>query len=934
MIENREVNYLYNSRGERVPVPERKKSRRRMALALLVVLACAVALSPWIVKNVSALFNPDTAVHVDPRQIENGTLAIGTHLIYLGSLTPEIYDRAEATVSESNQSRIYYKSELANGAWCDITTANSLAAIASSFTDPTGTVPPAIVNDSVIADLLLTHHTKADGVTYDLRTGAAVNIFNQPDPYDLYNMEELAPLRQQYDMYVESKPSNAKDDDAKKMKRQRQEKIDRIDVLWNMNVRNDITNDADSSLAALQRYYEIISREEEAKPEMEAVQAVMAAVDATRRYQVFFSIEGALNDFIGEAMSAATPDTEYLTDSNLTSALSESLGNVETSLTDMQGKMLSPGNTILSDIRYQTSYNLINNARSGNDAAADLDVIKLIDLSNIEDGDVVNAGSEADLLTNELIPRATDKLRNLLASGANAEYQQAAAQNQAGAVLRAIAKTALSDDNAARSELESFITAYADRIAAETSIEFIDARIVITQGWITILPSDGFMDNSNSCITDHLTFLMDLKNAIESALGSGKFDDLNAQKAALQTEYMSALDKGDLTGAKDAQDKMSAIDAQIAALESGVNEDIGKLQAQIDELSGQINARESGMGDGDGDGDGDGFGSGSGAGLDAGDGSGSASGQDSVLDGMKRDLALLESKLASLLNSLPDGAQSKQAAELRANALDVINNGGDIGMLGDTVSALGALAATNPNAAVPALKELYTNMQQKNALEGNNNFDAIIDTAANLIAENQAAYENSLTGDANADKLAAIAAEYLASGAPELSGLSGDAKAIAYVNALKEFAETTGSGVVQGMMQAEAQNQLALGNALVFRQYSDPTAQYVPVTALASHLGMRYVYNRNLNQAALAKGSSYYAFQAYADQVKMGSSKDQTEYLSRPTGLLGCIYIPADYVTDTFVCYPVYLPGTNLGILMDEQILAVSDALLASFMAQ
>jgi hypothetical protein len=345
-----------------------------------------------------------------------------------------------------------------------------------------------------------------------------------------------------------------------------------------------------------------------------------------------------------------------------------------------------------------------------------------------------------------------------------------------------------------------------------------------------------------------------------------------------------------------------------------VNDEIAKLQAQIDELSGQINARESGMDDGDG--------------------SGSASGQDATLDAMKRDLALLESKLASLLNSLPDGAQSKQAAELRANALDIINNGGDIGMLGDAVSALGALATTNPNAAVPALKELYTNMQQKNALEGNNNFDAIIDTAANLIAENQAAYENSLTGDANADKLAAIAAEYFASGAPELSGLSGDARAVAYINALKEFAETTGSGVAQGKMQAEAQNQLALGNALVFRQYSDPTAQYVPVTALASRLGMRYVYNRNLNQAALAKGSSYYAFQAFADQVKMGSSKEQTEYLSRPTGLLGCIYIPADYVTDTFACYPVYLPGSNLGILMDEKILTVSDALLASFMAQ
>ena len=48
----------------------------------------------------------------------------------------------------------------------------------------------------MIEELFMTHHTKSDGVTYDLTNKKAVGIFDINDPYDLSEMEELNPIKE------------------------------------------------------------------------------------------------------------------------------------------------------------------------------------------------------------------------------------------------------------------------------------------------------------------------------------------------------------------------------------------------------------------------------------------------------------------------------------------------------------------------------------------------------------------------------------------------------------------------------------------------------------------------------------------------------------------------------------------------------------------
>ena len=147
---------------------ESERKRKYTRIVMCVILLSVVAALQ--LRTASAgLFRKEEAVHIDPSTIENATLAIGTHLIYLHSLNEEIYAIALESASDSGQDKWYYKSELAGGMWLDISDAGSIKDI---------TAAGKIVDDSEIEALYFTHHTKSDKITYDLKTNAQVCIFD------------------------------------------------------------------------------------------------------------------------------------------------------------------------------------------------------------------------------------------------------------------------------------------------------------------------------------------------------------------------------------------------------------------------------------------------------------------------------------------------------------------------------------------------------------------------------------------------------------------------------------------------------------------------------------------------------------------------------------------------------------------------------------
>ena len=191
---------------QRVRKKKKIKSMAYISISMAVFLTLlGIGIYAVAAPNDDMNLTPDS-VHIKSGDIENSTLAIGSHLIYIGAMTDEIYQIAYQSASTFSQSDMYYKSELGGGSWYEISSATSVADISSEGTP---------VADSVVEALSFTHHTKSDGITYDLITGQPVNIFNINDPYDLRNMEELRPLTTQYQMLVNGaqEPEKNSDDD-------------------------------------------------------------------------------------------------------------------------------------------------------------------------------------------------------------------------------------------------------------------------------------------------------------------------------------------------------------------------------------------------------------------------------------------------------------------------------------------------------------------------------------------------------------------------------------------------------------------------------------------------------------------------------------------------------------------------------------------------
>ena len=150
--------------------------KRGIKLNIVVGLLIAALLGSglYFTKNAMADIKSDGTVGVDPDSIPNGTLAIGTHLIYLQSWNEELNKIAEQSEAKYGRNERFYKSELAGGQWFDIGMASSIESINKNG------IP---VDKSKIAAVGFLYHTKADGVTYDLRNGGSVNIFELDEIY-------------------------------------------------------------------------------------------------------------------------------------------------------------------------------------------------------------------------------------------------------------------------------------------------------------------------------------------------------------------------------------------------------------------------------------------------------------------------------------------------------------------------------------------------------------------------------------------------------------------------------------------------------------------------------------------------------------------------------------------------------------------------------
>ncbi len=859
------------------------KLKKLLAVGIAVTLTAATLAAV----AVQGIWDESRAVNISPDDIESSTLAVGTHLIHLSALTDSIYDIALDSAHESGQENVYYKSELADGTWFDITSATSLADI---------TTDGEAVTPDTIRALYFTHHTKSDGVTYDLRTNQPVNIYDIHDPYDLENMEELAPLKNQYDLMDQTlgnfdQMEESEDGESENTSPNKDElvlNIERCAVVFSTNVENGETAACDSKMKALQDY----SANKDGEILSEA-QKIMDALDAERRIAVLNQVNDKLNELTGELNRDKSINTM------MQSAANDSISNVQASLAENEGKILAPGSTVVSRLYYELAQEAAN---SPTDAVFN----QLVILERIRSGSIIDRTEEIAMLDEILIPRATEEFAKLIRSGANDEYNQALGRGDHDTLLNRIITEAMGKANSVRSELEYFITARCERCGNEDGMSYLQNRITLSNGWYSTVPADAFKARMTAGIDSHIEFLTKMNRDMELSAGGNELDALIKQKKELQTEMLGALDKKDLETAKQLEQEIEDIDNKINSINGENSEDVNRLNNTINDLQNQLDSAKS-----------------------------SGTPNPEEIAALEAELANSKAELAALSSSMSEGTLGASAYSLKEACLKIIN-GSDysadlIATLNSNVDTLIDMLEMDQKLIFPDLKELHEALTLQKELKSTDVLDSAIEAIENAILNNLDGYTAALRTEKNADDISNLFDEWLKNNS-ELAN-DPDGAGVVFCIALQNYYDTTSSQGARSLLGSVSRRQAELGNPLIFLRYNDGGTEYLPITALEKLTGMRYVYYSGQDISTLAKGGKYYSFTTHSDSVIRSADEKNSDRMIRPAVFQTVIHIPEEYTFEQFGVEALYISVNEYGVTVIEKYQRLADELLALLLA-
>lgn len=896
---------------------EKKNRSKHSPVKLLSILIAVLLIGGSALAY--AMIDDTNSVHIDASEIENSTLLVGTHLIYLGAMNDQLYEIAMDSASESGQYDRYYKSELSSGAWYDVTDAGTLADITTSG---------RMVKDSEIEELMITHHTKSDGITYDLRTNRAVCIFDIKDPYDLEGMEELQPIKLQYDMLAQ--------EDDPTITHTRDRKL--IEEIFKKNRANEETEQLDEYLYELQNYYEVLIRDGADSEMSDMVMTVMEKIDAARRAEIltplqeseleslnrlvsrdYTYVEGEVTgevdakELLGEKAEKAakeaadavkrafgTPKTDeakaaleeamqkaeqetydklmeegrdtidpFSMNTELISAIGEAMTNVQDSYTDCISKQLEEGTTVLSQVKYELTMELLGQAAAQNFSGCDTAVQKLLYLDRIENDIIREEDAERAFIEDTLLPKAEKLYQEKLSTGVSELYQTLPSTAAAATKTNAL-KQQKNETEVVRNELQYIIRAYTNRMATETAMEYVTKRIEACEDFRAGIRDDAYADYANASVDAHKSWLSELLNDLQDAKGNRTMDDLQQQKQDLQTQRMTALDKNQLSVTKKLDAQIEAIDQEMEDLENYLNNIL-----QSENTSASEKARAAAQ--------------------------------------------LGEKNVSALLQ------------ELKNEALQDLRDGNPDG-IENIVNAVGSLANSQPESALSALKEIYQELS-KQELQGNDSaaLQDRIKQVEKVTMEQMENFQSNLSKTSIASLIAAYLNQNgfgedtttLLEDSADASDLQSVMKKLTQEQmamvllALDEYAKQSNSEDARAIVQDYSRMAFNGNNPYVYEKLrSVPSATYVPTDRIAKICKYRYIFNDSQKAVTLQKGDAYYKFTAFSEIVeRSGVLEDMTAI----AGFQNVIYIPQDAASTYFEVQADTLENGNYSLLLTKE---------------
>lgn len=850
----------------------------------LVMGVLVFALGTIMTSSISeALLKEEDYPPVNEASIEEATLVIGTHLIHISALTDALNTIALDSVMESGQDRRYYKSELAAGAWYDITDASSLEDIAARGIR---------VDKQVIQSLILTHHTKSDGVTYDLQTNGGINIFDIKDPYDLEKLAELEPIKLQYDLISEKKTKTKSDE------------FDLLNVkkLFELNVKNEVTEEADKKLGALQSLYVTLVKEEQARDKIDIVTKVMEKIDATRRAEVMRQLfDPQVPDFIKlingiEVVKEENGDEkeeekleipeEYVTNTDLAGSASSSLDLIQVSLNAYEANQLEEGSTLLGKVEYEIIMSLINGAE-GNKTLSLEAITKLMHLGNIKEGNCVDIIEEKAFLDSDLIGKAEAGYIEVISAGAKQEYLDAKANGMSQTQLRQILETQKSQMGTKQLELQFMIDAQVQRMDTLAAQEYTSGRIAGVSEMQSKIAGDDFKSYAKESTEDYKRWLQGKLQELIAEGGGSKMDGLVGEKDELLQKLLEAAESGDLVGKREAEALIALKDEEIKETEG--------------ELSDILNDPQS-----------------------------------SEEDKAKAQAQFSEGSSASAIEALKG-----QIGRSIANR--------DYGSLQKEIEGLGSLASDNPKAAADALQGVYKDLTTQKYLGdgtqngGEDKVQELLDGIENTILENAGLLapgggtgngtgNGAGSGTGTGNGLLSMRQIYdllerMLGG--KFDSLSSKEKAGALI-AINWYGQQMKSTDIMNQASQMAEKLNLENNPYLYEKLKNEEDEYIQTKTIASILSYHYVFNDSNTQVTMQKNTRYYKFNAFSAIVEKNNK--ETVELEAETKLQGTVYLWEADAVKLFACEAEYIERSAYGVAATKDMLETAREILDALM--
>ena len=894
----------------------------------LFILILVISL---IVPFIAASAEPQTVLEnpkmVRPKasDVENMTLIIGTHMIALNALTTELNDVAMATVQDSNQNKIYYKSELSDekrgeqdnkGAWYEVQNANDLEDILSSGN---------IVSDAIIDSLILTHYTDRTGQTYDLSSGKEVDIFNIDDPYDISKMDELKSLKIEYD----ARQDGGGDD---KDKNKAIEKS--LETVLKLDVHSDETDKLDVELDGLKKYNDYLIQNDAGDNERQEISEIRSAINAKRK--------GLIIEKIIEKI-----DEESQNNTDVATTLGDAKNELISVKTDIEAKTLklvaSENDSTFNRKEVELVNELRNAVENNNYLQANEtlnDILALQDLS----ATIISNPEIQSRLVNELYLQAKGSYYDLADNGESDEYKQTKDLNGSVAKLDYLKKQYQDNLNSKKYDLNMLLNlkiklANNEEEAQALMQAEIDDLVKRMGNISATIDSDlaGNADEFKKIALSNLEGLSDnfnekIQSIAEQSVAGNGMSAKEEKMSQLSMDYKIALDNNDLAKAKSIKNEINELQSE---LDKQNQENINRLN----ELQNQLTDVQKS--------------------LSSSDLSGS---QRSSLEiqkiALKNSIAKLGASKSSLLSNTMEQVAKKNIDEAQNEANKILSQVAikekDVNALRNNIDDIKNIASTQPQIAYNALLDISQNVKSK--LENDEslpssmlNFDAELSLA---IDNCEKMLEKDKSFDLDADSINSKIENFVTQN--ELSDYDGEVLAL---GALSELLNQYGSVEDKISTDEMSKDQVVIKNRMSEilaqiltankRRSSDLKAVlidkklknselYAPAETVALLMNMKYIWNVNLVEGYLINKSTQYRFIQGKNIIVSSKSGDKTMsnealFVQNRSRADSELWLPASFWINEFELTLQNIQTTNKVIVYDENSYGLMKKMLEVF---